>query len=522
MMLKRFWKMLLRSRGVFLLGLIAALLVLPGYRAYGCELEITGAGKDILFSAWRVGEENQGTIVLSEKYEGYRVDFDREDRIPAGTLALEGFLQRDRVSADARAETNESVTAIFYDLPEGIYLIGRTAEENKQEKTGVIREVQPVLVSLGGSSPKERTIQAKVKTTPVPEKENGTPDKPGRSSHGNPGTSTERRTLTVRKIWEDKDGTGRPASIVIDLLEDGRIAANAVLTTENGWKASFEGLSADKAYTVAERTVPEGYVVSLDLEGNEAVLTNRLRESLPVQGTSILPSKLPQTGPVLWPILFLLPVGFLALFWGRGRKQHVCMVFGICCLSWSLCTAGAWIRDAQEADQAAAALLQEYEAAAPLTSDIDPESSRLEKEGPESGDDPASGISVSYEDPSLRLLEIPALELSLPVYSDWSYEKLRKAPCVYHEEGDGDRIILCAHNYPAHFGRIGTLSVGDTALLNTGSAHEYQVISREILNPGETGKLLDGEDWNLTLFTCTPGGAARVVVRLREVKEENS
>ena len=49
-----------------------------------------------------------------------------------------------------------------------------------------------------------------------------------------------------------------------------------------------------------------------------------------------------------------------------------------------------------------------------------------------------------------------------------------------------------------------------------GNIFEYTVSGQEILPGVDVNGLCDG-DWDLTLFTCTRGGANRVVVRLDAV-----
>lgn len=58
-------------------------------------------------------------------------------------------------------------------------------------------------------------------------------------------------------------------------------------------------------------------------------------------------------------------------------------------------------------------------------------------------------------------LELPTLGLTLPVMSDWSYEKLRIAPCRYWGSVYGDSLVILAHNYARHFGGIKDLEIGD-------------------------------------------------------------
>lgn len=58
-------------------------------------------------------------------------------------------------------------------------------------------------------------------------------------------------------------------------------------------------------------------------------------------------------------------------------------------------------------------------------------------------------------------LSIPILDLELPVLSHWSDEKLKIAPSRYQGTLRGNNLVLMAHNYDRHFGRIHQLQVGD-------------------------------------------------------------
>ena len=58
-------------------------------------------------------------------------------------------------------------------------------------------------------------------------------------------------------------------------------------------------------------------------------------------------------------------------------------------------------------------------------------------------------------------VEIPALELKLPVMSDWDYNRLTLAPCRQFGSSRTDDLVIAAHNYESHFGHLKDLSVGD-------------------------------------------------------------
>ena len=103
---------------------------------------------------------------------------------------------------------------------------------------------------------------------------------------------------------------------------------------------------------------------------------------------------------------------------------------------------------------------------------------------------------------------------------NWSYPKLRKAPCRYSGSVYTGNLILAGHNYASHFGNLKKLWEKDTVLFTDMDGHVfcYEVAEQEILKPSDTEAMEEG-DWDLTLFTCTPGGRSRVTVRCVRVGE---
>lgn len=111
-------------------------------------------------------------------------------------------------------------------------------------------------------------------------------------------------------------------------------------------------------------------------------------------------------------------------------------------------------------------------------------------------------------------LEIPVLELKLPVLEDWSYPNLKLSPCRYAGSPYQDNMVVAAHNYPRHFGRLKELIEGDEVRFTDmdGNLFVYTVAEQEQLDPQQVEAMLEGE-WDLSLFTCTLGGQYRVTVR---------
>lgn len=114
----------------------------------------------------------------------------------------------------------------------------------------------------------------------------------------------------------------------------------------------------------------------------------------------------------------------------------------------------------------------------------------------------------------IGILEIPSLDLQLPVISEWSYPALRLAPCRYTGSAYKGDLVIAAHNYQSHFGRLKTLSTGSEVIFTdaVGNRFVYQVAVIEALTPWSVEDMTSGE-WPLSLFTCTLDSQNRVTVR---------
>ena len=112
------------------------------------------------------------------------------------------------------------------------------------------------------------------------------------------------------------------------------------------------------------------------------------------------------------------------------------------------------------------------------------------------------------------VLSIEKEGITLPVYQEWSYKKLKEAPCRYKGSAKGGDLIIAAHNYKNHFGSLSSLEQGDriTFTDGEGTLYSYRVDTLSRLDGTAIEQMHAGE-WELTLFTCTKGGKQRVTVR---------
>lgn len=118
----------------------------------------------------------------------------------------------------------------------------------------------------------------------------------------------------------------------------------------------------------------------------------------------------------------------------------------------------------------------------------------------------------------IATINIPTLNLQLPVMSDWDYKKMKKSPCRYYGSVFTNDLVIAAHNYDNAFGRIKYLNTNDLLVLTDMDNKEYmyKVEMIEILESDDVKEMIES-DFDLTLYTCTKGGLNRVTVRLNRV-----
>ena len=134
---------------------------------------------------------------------------------------------------------------------------------------------------------------------------------------------------------------------------------------------------------------------------------------------------------------------------------------------------------------------------------------------PEPQEELAEEITYDYA----GVITIPDLSLELPVIDQWSYARLKVAPCRQSgAAADGD-LVIAAHNYKSHFGYLDRLEPGASVIFTDmeGTVYRYAVEGIRQLAPedAEDVSSVFSSEYPLVLYTCTPGGKARVAVFCR-------
>lgn len=121
-------------------------------------------------------------------------------------------------------------------------------------------------------------------------------------------------------------------------------------------------------------------------------------------------------------------------------------------------------------------------------------------------------------DEFIGTITIPTLNLELPVMSEYSYSRLKKAPCRYYGNLFTNDLIICAHAYETFFANLIKLKQNDLIIFTDvdGNNYAYEVLEIEILKPTDVDKMVNNE-FDLTLYTCTSDNMNRVTVRCNRV-----
>ena len=132
----------------------------------------------------------------------------------------------------------------------------------------------------------------------------------------------------------------------------------------------------------------------------------------------------------------------------------------------------------------------------------------------------ASVIAKVGEGAVLGVIEIPEIDVELPVISKWSYSLLRVSVCRYKGPGMNKKgnLVIIGHNYRsgAHFGRLSKLKNGSAVYLTdpSGNKVRYEVYKKLSIEPDDFSAVNKYQGkCGLTLMTCQSSGTKRLLLR---------
>lgn len=119
----------------------------------------------------------------------------------------------------------------------------------------------------------------------------------------------------------------------------------------------------------------------------------------------------------------------------------------------------------------------------------------------------------------IGILELPTINLSLPILSDWDEAKLKIAPCRQQGSVEENDLVIAGHNYRRHFQYLYKLQIGDTIRFTdmNGNITTYTVSIMRTLDATDVDTVLNSE-YDLVLYTCTYSGKERTTVFCNKAK----
>lgn len=126
-------------------------------------------------------------------------------------------------------------------------------------------------------------------------------------------------------------------------------------------------------------------------------------------------------------------------------------------------------------------------------------------------------VNISGND-YIGVIDIPSINIKLPIMSKTDYDKLAIAPCRYYGDIITNDLVICAHDYDNQFGKIVSLKEDDIIIITdiSGNKYIYKVVLTEELKPTEVTSMIESS-FDLTLYTCTYGSLKRITVRCNRV-----
>ena len=228
-----------------------------------------------------LNSENKLSYTFTGEFENCGCPLD--DPELSGKLEL--FIQAEPVDA-RRIETDANGTAVFTELPLGLYFV---------RQTNTVAGYAPctsflVTIPNDGSEGYVYDVNASPKTDVV-----------------------KLTDISIRKVWNTDASTEAAQSVTVRLMRDGAVIETAVLSEENNWQVVYTDLPESDAYSIVEVDVPNGFTATYTRNGYDFTVTNT--------------AALIQTGQLVWPIPVLAMAGLCLIAVGttvlrRTRDDH--------------------------------------------------------------------------------------------------------------------------------------------------------------------------------------------------------
>lgn len=253
---------------------------------------------DLEVGIYRVAEvDSSGKYELIEPYSSYPVNIHgitTQSQWNNVAQTLWSYIVVNEIEPDREEKTDENGMVCFSHLQTGLYFV-REVVANHTDGTYVFNQFMVYLPMYESGQGYDYDVEARPKCI----------------------SFVPKTQYTVTVLWQDAGyQSQRPKEVTIDIYQNGILWDSQILSAEEDWTYTWYISGDDPGkWSVAERTVPASYTVTIQENGNDFLVINARKPQ----------TDIPKTGDTFTPLPWILGMsisGILLLILGlAGRRR---------------------------------------------------------------------------------------------------------------------------------------------------------------------------------------------------------
>ena len=234
---------------------------------------------DLQIGIYRVAEAfPDGTFQMIEPFASYPINIHgitTQEQWNHVAQTVCSYIVSEQITPSYEMTTDENGTACFSDLETGLYFVREVIADNTTG-TYVFNQFMVYVPTPQLDGTYIYAVEANPKCT----------------------NFVPKSAYSVTKLWQDGGSQDlRPKEVTVDIYKDGVLHETQILSAGNNWTYTWYVSGEDHSqWTVAERTVPDGYKVTIQCKGSHFSIINA-RQTTP---------DTPYTGDSFTPMLWIL------------------------------------------------------------------------------------------------------------------------------------------------------------------------------------------------------------------------
>lgn len=238
---------------------------------------------DLQIGIYRVAEAYpDGSFQLIEPFASYPINIHNitmQEQWNHVAQTLNSYIVADQITPDYEMMTDENGTVFFSDVDTGLYFVREIVAENANG-TYIFNQFMAYVPTPQQDGTYIYAVEANPKCT----------------------NFVPKNQYSVTKLWQDGGNQHlRPNEVTVDIYRDGVLYETKILNADNNWSYTWYVSGEDQSkWTVAERTVPDNYKVTVQQNGSHFSIINT-RQTIP---------DIPQTGDSFTPLLWIVLMCF--------------------------------------------------------------------------------------------------------------------------------------------------------------------------------------------------------------------